>query len=89
MSEYPEHDKLDQVHDKSQAIGEFLDWLQNERDIVLAEYHEHAMGRKDVLLPIHAHIETLLGAFFGIDLEKLEDEKQQMLATLRAAQQKG
>jgi len=89
MSEYPEHDKLVQVRDKSQAIGEFLDWLQNERDIVLAEYHEHAMSRKDVLLPAHAHIETLLGEFFEIDPEKLENEKQYMLEQLRAAQQKG
>jgi len=24
MSECPEHDKLDKIHDKSQAIGEFL-----------------------------------------------------------------
>jgi len=89
MSECPEHDKLDKIHDKSQAIGEFLEWLQGEKDVVLAEYHEHAMGRKDVLLPIHAHIETLLGEFFEIDLEKLENEKLNMLEQLRAAQQKG
>lgn len=28
MSEYPEHDKLRAIRDKSQAIGEFLDWLE-------------------------------------------------------------
>jgi len=89
MSECPEHDKLDKIHDKSQAIGEFLDWLQNERDIVLAEYHEHAMSRKDVLLPAHINIETLLGEFFEIGPEKLENEKLNMLEQLRAAQQKG
>ncbi len=27
MSDYPEHDKLSAISDKSQAIGEFLDWL--------------------------------------------------------------
>ena len=56
---------------------------------MLAEYHEHAMSRKDVLLPAHAHIETLLGEFFEIDPEKLENEKLNMLEQLRAAQQKG
>lgn len=28
MSNYPEHDKLSAVSDSSQAIGEFLDWLE-------------------------------------------------------------
>lgn len=27
MSEYPEHDKLSNVLDQSQAIGEFLEWM--------------------------------------------------------------
>ena len=27
MSEYPEHDKMAAVKDRSQAIGEFLDWM--------------------------------------------------------------
>lgn len=29
MNEYPEHEKLRAIQDKSQAIGEFLDWLQD------------------------------------------------------------
>ena len=27
MSDHPEHDKLTLVRDKSQTIGEFLEWL--------------------------------------------------------------
>lgn len=38
-----EHDKLHAVREKSQAIGEFLDWL-DEKGIRLARYHEHADG---------------------------------------------
>lgn len=30
MSNYPEHDKLTAVSEKSQAVGEFLEWLQNQ-----------------------------------------------------------
>jgi len=29
QDEYPEHDKLKKVQDESQAIGEFLEWLQS------------------------------------------------------------
>lgn len=29
MSEYPEHEKLKLISDKSQAIGEFLAWLES------------------------------------------------------------
>jgi hypothetical protein len=30
MSDYPEHDKLSQVSEQTQAIGEFLEWLTGE-----------------------------------------------------------
>lgn len=47
MSEYPEHDKLRAISDKSQAIGEFIDWLISEREpntkiverVILHDYH--------------------------------------------------
>jgi hypothetical protein len=32
MSDYPEHDKLRAIHEQSQAIGEFLDWLRSPVD---------------------------------------------------------
>lgn len=30
MSDYPEHDKLSKIKDRSQAIGEFLEWLSGQ-----------------------------------------------------------
>jgi len=30
MSKYPEHDKLTEVREQSQAIGEFLEWLEGQ-----------------------------------------------------------
>jgi hypothetical protein len=36
-----EHDKLNAVADKSQVIGEFLDWLSWEKGITLATQHKH------------------------------------------------
>jgi hypothetical protein len=40
-SQYPEHDKVVAIQEKSQACGEFFEWLQQEKDIHLAKYHEH------------------------------------------------
>lgn len=34
---YPEHDKLHAVHEKSQAIGSFMDWLLGEKAIELMQ----------------------------------------------------
>lgn len=38
---FPEHKKVTLVKDESQAVGSFLDWLQNENGVVLATRHEH------------------------------------------------
>ena len=35
--EYPEHEKLSEIADKSRAVGEFVDWLREERGITLCE----------------------------------------------------
>lgn len=75
---YPEHDKMADVHDKSQAIGEFVDWL-SERGYVLAT----VQGAR--LVEGRPRTESLLAKFFGIDLEVVEQEKRAMLDQLRAA----
>jgi len=45
--DYPEHAKLAKVSDKSQAIGEFLEWLTTEQGYTLAKWSdtEYAEGR--------------------------------------------
>ena len=83
MSDYPEHDKLNAISDKSQAIGEFIDAL-NDRGIVLAyanrwgEYH-----------PVMKPISELLAEHFGIDRAVIEQEKRAMLAAMRAMNERG
>ncbi len=37
----PELDRLGAVKDKSQAIGEFIDWLTSEKKVHLGSPHEH------------------------------------------------
>ena len=44
--EYPEHEKLKAVHDQSQAIGEFMEWLGG-KGLSLGAYHKHTEGCKN------------------------------------------
>lgn len=94
----PECEKMSKVRDKSQSIGEFLEWL-NQQGIFLAAYHEHT---KDCYAPddydqeepicelgtqrlweVRKSIEMLLAEFFKIDLKKVEEEKCAMLESLQ------
>lgn len=95
-----EHEKLHTIRDKSQVIGEFLEWL-NMQGIVLASYHEHdeccyppdkfGSSRSKLcglseneLYSFGMSIQKLLAIFFEIDPDKLEDEKRAILASLRS-----
>jgi hypothetical protein len=78
--DFPEHEKVREVRDKSQAIGNFLDWLLQEKGIRFCEPRESEVTP---YLPIHFNIEELLAEFFEIDLGRLEEEKQEMLKMLR------
>jgi hypothetical protein len=78
---YPEHEKLQKVQAKSQAIGEFLDNLP--LDLQLAVWVEGEDG-EDVLMGAGIPVTKVLAAYFGVDEAKLEAEKRAMLADIRA-----
>lgn len=77
MSDHPEHDKMSAIVAISNSIGGFLDWL-DDNEITLCQ-----VDIEDGYYPIHMSKEKLLAKFFGIDLDKIEKEKQQMLKELR------
>jgi hypothetical protein len=79
MSEYPEHNKLKAIREKSQAVGEFLDWLPEE-GITLCSFSDE----NEHYYPCQLTIQQLLAKYFQIDLEVLEKEKQHMLEEIRA-----
>ena len=92
MSQYPEHEKLQAVKDKSQAIGEFIEWLQGTKGFRLAKWmkvpDEYAEDEEtDALLPQSIDINMLLAEYFEIDLKQLEKEKQSMLEEMRKQNQ--
>jgi len=74
---YPEHEKLHNVVELSQAIGEFLDlgrWTLCE----LREWDDHSPTMEPV------NIQDALAEYFEIDQEKIEREKRAMLDAIRA-----
>lgn len=73
MVRIPEHEKLKEVSEKSQVCGSFIDWLL-ERGFRIT----HAKHRT-----IRFNLQRELAAFFDIDEQKLEQEKDAMLKALR------
>ena len=79
--EYPEHEKLSKIKNESQAIGEFVEWLEGKGIELCAIPPEF----DHTYLPIHRSINDLLAEHFSIDLDKIEQEKRQMLEAIRAS----
>lgn len=80
---YPEHAKLLELKDRHEAARDFYDWLVEESGLVLAEYETGAMAKYSRLMPARRRPAELMAKFLGIDEEKLEAEKLQMLRQLR------
>lgn len=80
-SAYPEHEKLAKIRDRSQTIGEFLDWLGNETPFIIGVYSTGFYD--DVIVPAGMTIESVLALYFDIDTDRLEEEKRAMLEHAR------
>lgn len=89
---YPEHEKLKAIADKSQVVGEFVEWL-GSKGIHLADYPacltggdhaHHECRRSERLYTIDTPIRKLLAEFFDIDQDKIDAEKDAMLEQLRS-----
>ena len=77
-SKYPECEKMKEISDQSQAIGEFLEWLGDTKKVGFYQQDE------DGELYMYAYsTERLLAEFFNINLSIVEEEKRQMLVDMR------
>lgn len=74
----PMLDKMHAVKPKSQAIGEFLDFMEN-RQIRLCEWDEV----QERYYSVGKSIETILAEYFAIDLKQVEKERMAILAELQ------
>jgi len=80
-SEYPEHEKQRKVLEKSQVIGEFIEWLRYEGyDLISVEYNSSDFP---IINRMPGTISQILARYFDIDLNKLEEEKRDILNKLR------
>jgi len=82
--DYPQHEKMEKITHKSQAIGEFLEWLKGRYEI--AEWDTG--GQRDQLQIVRKRTEELLAEYFEIDLDLVEREKLEMLDKIREANAK-
>lgn len=84
---YPEHEKLKEVQDQSQIIGEFLEWLRGKYE--LCEFKDECSECFECgevvegYYPIAFNIEKILADYYDVDLNKLEQEKREMIKSLQ------
>lgn len=92
---YPECEKLTEVSEKSQEIGFFLEWLFGRYTLCqfLEEQKEvftNDEGEEDYVYlpegyyPIRRPIQALLAEYFNIDMNKVDEERAQILKELRS-----
>ena len=81
----PEFEKIQTNHDESQVIGMFLEWLQNEQEVILCTCDKRKSDKLDEEYydPIDDTIEQLLAEYFDIDLDKVEKERRGLLDEIR------
>jgi hypothetical protein len=79
MTPTPELEKMKAVKEKSQAIGEFIEWMQQTKGLGFGRYSS-ILGQ---YLPAHFNMEKTLAEFFEIDLKKAEAEKLAILLELQ------
>jgi len=78
---YPEHEKMSQITDRSHTISEFLEWLESRRILLCEAADERSWD--STYIPIVLNVEQLLAEYFEIDLDKINNEKDEMLKEVR------
>lgn len=80
-----EHDRLRVIKDQSQACGDFISWLEHKGYILCMAITPDEESDYQEYVPAPINLVKLLAEFFDIDLERLEDERRALLASLREA----
>ena len=79
---YPEHEKLKALDGQNQIIGQFIEWLNDNR-YVICEWQN--LGDEDGrgYYPMNRSNNSWIAQYFQIDPAKIEAEKRAMLAAIR------
>ena len=80
----PELEKIKAHQPETLILGQFLEWLQDVKKIVLAEFGtDKYRNEHDILRPVNVPFEKLFAEYFEIDLNKAEQERQKLLDSIR------
>lgn len=77
MSKYPQLEKMKAARERSQSIGEFLEWAHGQKGLMLT-----CWSGNDLVL-FTKSIEEILAEFFEIDLREVEREKCALMEEIR------
>jgi hypothetical protein len=88
MAKTPELDKMAAIRDESQKIGEFLTWLGEQGNTICKFIEPDDIDDPDEApnggyYPVRKDTEQILADYFGIDLNKCEQERRDILEQLR------
>jgi len=76
--EYPESEKLRGKQEQAFTLSEFLDWCEG-KGVVLCKTHDADY----FYTPVSAGNEAIIYAFLGVNLERLNAEREAMLSEKR------
>lgn len=85
MADYPEHQKIMDNKEAHEAICVFVEWLEYHDEYGLCAYE----SSDDEWVPTgdFGHTAKVIAEYFGIDYNKFQNEKDQMLTAIRALHQ--
>lgn len=80
---YPEHEKMRMVREQSATIGAFLDHMREEHGASLYTWDHGNPQSAEMRRFLGGDINKVLAAYFDIDLDKINTEKDTMVAELQ------
>lgn len=90
MPQYPESEKLSAKREHRQVINSFLEWLDEEKGYLLAEWSPPEEGGRDQeLFPVYVGFDNLVMEYLGVDTKALEKERRAMLEAQRELNDRG
>ena len=95
MSESPQRprtpalDRIHLVHEQSQKVGEFMDWLAERGYTIAVESSARNEGHRNCLEPAIINRNRLLHEFFEVDGDEEARERDLVLAYMRELQTSG
>jgi len=82
----PNLDKMVKVTSESNLIGEFVDWMRNERGLKICEWSKEYEGHYPVYYG-YTGINRLIAEYYEIEYDEMDNERRRLLEWIRAQQE--